>query len=309
MAGRPDKHPGELKTRANQAGATQFVDPALVEGTLVEAYRRLVDLDTPWERSVLVMFVVSEVHPFDDGNGRTARVMMNAELKAGGNMRTIVPTVFREDYLGAQRRLSRNDDQSVLVKALPYANDFTARVDFSDLERARRELAAANAFEPPGSGSRLALPSRGLFDAPLPLVALGAEAPAAPSSDVFVRPYRRRDGTPVSSHKRGVPQKARPYKAELGDGVADERGALARVDLEHGEEPKVQVAEEAEHGPPWPTGRQQCPSSLSTHRWHVVRGGRGSMASKSVGGRVGSTVAPKARFTITLSGSDISSSG
>ena len=53
MAGRPDKHPGEFKTLANQAGATHFVAPTLVEGTLIEGYRRLADLDTPWERSVL----------------------------------------------------------------------------------------------------------------------------------------------------------------------------------------------------------------------------------------------------------------
>lgn len=207
MAGRPDKHPGELKTRANQAGATQFVDPDLVKGTLVEGYRRLADLDTAWERSVLTMFVVSEVHPFDDGNGRTARIMMNAELEAAGDMRTIIPTVFREDYLGALRRLSRSDDPSVLVKALRYANDFTSRIDFSDLDKARQELRAANAFEPPETGNRLVLPSRSLFDSPPPPVDLGAAPGATPVSDVFVRPYRRKDGTPVSAHKRRAPQR------------------------------------------------------------------------------------------------------
>jgi Fic family protein len=30
-----------------------------------------------------MMFLVCEVHPFDDANGRLARVMMNAELVAG----------------------------------------------------------------------------------------------------------------------------------------------------------------------------------------------------------------------------------
>ena len=35
-----------------------------------------------------MMFLVAEVHPFADGNGRVARVMMNAELIAGGQQRT-----------------------------------------------------------------------------------------------------------------------------------------------------------------------------------------------------------------------------
>jgi len=31
-------------------------------------------------RALLAMFIVSEVHPFIDGNGRLARLVMNAEL-------------------------------------------------------------------------------------------------------------------------------------------------------------------------------------------------------------------------------------
>lgn len=53
----------------NQAGVTLFVDPALVEGTLREGWRRLAELDTAWERAVNAMLLVSEVHPFTDGNG------------------------------------------------------------------------------------------------------------------------------------------------------------------------------------------------------------------------------------------------
>jgi len=202
MAGRPDKRPGELKELANQAGGTLFVDPALVEGTLTEGYQRLVDLDTAWERSVLAMFVVSEVHPFDDGNGRVARIMMNAELQAVGQMRTIIPTVFRDDYLGALRRLSRQEDPSVLIKALRFANDWTARIDFSDLDGARDQMAPTNAFEVAEDGVRLLMPSNEIFGE-------AAEVDLAPdlkASDRhqagFVRPYTRRDGTPVRGHTR-----------------------------------------------------------------------------------------------------------
>ncbi len=201
MAGRPDKHPGEFKTLANQAGATHFVAPTLVEGTLIEGYRRLADLDTPWERSVLAMFVVSEVHLFDDGNGRTARIMMNAELEAGKAMRTIIPTVFREDYLGALRLLSRGGEPSALIKAMRYANDWTSRIDFSDSALARQQMEATHAFELPEPGVHLVLPNVTLFGPPI--------APDAPEAvddkepvDWAVQPYKRQDGTPVRGYRR-----------------------------------------------------------------------------------------------------------
>jgi hypothetical protein len=34
-----------------------------------------------------IVFLVSEVHPFDDGNGRVARVMTNAGSASGGQAR------------------------------------------------------------------------------------------------------------------------------------------------------------------------------------------------------------------------------
>ena len=39
----------------------------------------MASLDDPIARAIYMMFLVSEVHPFDDGNGRMARIMMNAE--------------------------------------------------------------------------------------------------------------------------------------------------------------------------------------------------------------------------------------
>ena len=159
LGGRTDKRPGLFKERANQAGNTLFVAPDLVTGTLIEGFRRLDRLDSAWERSVYAMFLVSEVHPFDDGNGRLARVMMNSELDAGGQSRTVIPTVFRDDYLGALRRLSRADDPTVLIKALRYANDWTFRVDFSDFDTALAQMEAAHAFADPGGDDRLLMPN------------------------------------------------------------------------------------------------------------------------------------------------------
>jgi len=133
--------------------------PGLVAGTLRAGWERISELDTAFERAVYMMFLVSEVHPFDDGNGRLARVMMNAELVAGMQSRIIIPTVFRDDYLGGLRLMTRQDDPGVLIKVLRYAHDYTAQIDFSDLAPATETLQATNAFHEPESDHRLTLPA------------------------------------------------------------------------------------------------------------------------------------------------------
>jgi hypothetical protein len=158
MGGRPDRRPGLFKEAANRAGDSRFVLPGLVAGTLRAGWEGLAGLDTAFERAVYMMFLVSEVHPFDDGNGRLARVMMNTELISGAQSRIIIPTVFRDDYLGGLRQLTRHGDSSVLIKVMRYGHDYTARIDFSTLVRATEVLRTTNAFNEPGSSERLRLP-------------------------------------------------------------------------------------------------------------------------------------------------------
>ena len=74
---------------------------------------------------------------------------MNAELMAGGQHRIIIPTVYRDDYLGALRALSRNGRPDVLPKMLDLAQLFASRIDFADLAQARRALEQAEAFREP----------------------------------------------------------------------------------------------------------------------------------------------------------------
>src|SRR3546814_14230139 len=100
MDGRPDKNPDAFKTKVNRAGETVFVAPDLVTGTLERGFAFVQALAEPFQRAAFMMFLVSEVHPFTDGNGRTARIMMNAELVAGGEERIIIPTAYRTDSIG-----------------------------------------------------------------------------------------------------------------------------------------------------------------------------------------------------------------
>lgn len=103
-------------------------------------------LESPFERAVYMMFLVSEVHPFADGNGRIARVMMNAELVAGGEERIVIPTVFHGTCVAALRMLSRTGRAEPLLRVLDHAQRWTIAVDWSSLNVAERELAGCNAF-------------------------------------------------------------------------------------------------------------------------------------------------------------------
>ena len=146
LRARPDKRPGQWKEYANQAGLTSFVDPDLVRGTLHQGFKLYRGLREPLARALFMMFLVSEVHPFDDGNGRLARLMMNAELVSAGQCRIIITTHAREGYLDALRRLSRQSEPSLYIRTLSGAQQFVAGLQPSSYESVKAQLEKQNAF-------------------------------------------------------------------------------------------------------------------------------------------------------------------
>lgn len=147
MAARPDRNPGLFKMQNNHAGDTHFVDCTLVRGTLRKGYELYQALEHPFAKALFMMFMISEVHPFNDGNGRISRIMMNSELVAADQSKIIIPTVFREDYLNALRRLTRKGDPSVVIRALSRVRQFSANVTGDNFEVTRKYLESCNAFK------------------------------------------------------------------------------------------------------------------------------------------------------------------
>jgi Fic family protein len=111
-----------------------------------------------------MMFFVSEVHPFTDGNGRLARIMMNSELSRAGQTRVIIPTVLHLEYLSTLTSLTHNGRADGLITVLDFAQRYTAQTDFSTLESATQMLTTTNAFEESATaaerGKRIILPSQ-----------------------------------------------------------------------------------------------------------------------------------------------------
>lgn len=159
MAERPEARPGEFKLRPNQVGNRQFVLPDLVTGTLQRGYEFLNALQPPFCRAAFTMFLVSEVHPFSDGNGRSARIMTNAQLAIGDQERIIIPIVYRDDYLAALRAMTNNANPVPLIRMMDYAQAYTHSIDWRDLDTARAMLERTNAFSDPND-ARLTMPDQ-----------------------------------------------------------------------------------------------------------------------------------------------------
>jgi Fic family protein len=146
LTARTSKKPGQFKDKNNRAGETHFVDHKLVRGTIIKAFEYYQALQEPFAKAAYIMFIISEIHPFLDGNGRIARVMMNAELVKANQTRIIIPTVYRDDYLGALRKLTRNDDPKVYIKMLQRAQEFSTTLIGKDINILENQLTKSNAF-------------------------------------------------------------------------------------------------------------------------------------------------------------------
>ena len=163
LARRPEATPGEFKEHANFAGQTKFVDPGFVRGTLLEGVRLASSVPEGVARAVFYAFLVSDVHPFSDGNGRLSRLMMNAELSRVGLCRIIIPTLFHEQYVDAQRALTRRNDPAPVIRALSKIALWGTLFDYKDLHQVVAAMKAANAFEEDLREFKLLAPDGSVF--------------------------------------------------------------------------------------------------------------------------------------------------
>jgi len=152
LAERPGKRPGEFKERANRAGGTDFVLPQQVEGTIEQGFEIYQTIPAGMKRALFMHFLVTECHPFDDGNGRISRIMMNAELVSHGQFKIIIPTVHRESYLNGLRRATREGRFRTLVKVHHQLQCYCSSLDWEDYGQVKSELQDHAADKNPDDG-------------------------------------------------------------------------------------------------------------------------------------------------------------
>ncbi len=144
---RPEVDPGNLKLEANYAGTTQFVQPSHVRGTLAEGSRLALSIPEGMARAIYYLFLVAEVHPFADGNGRLSRLIMNAELSRGERSRIIIPTLFHPQFVDCLRALTQSGRPEPLITALSRMANWSAGFDYADVASLISSMRSAHALE------------------------------------------------------------------------------------------------------------------------------------------------------------------
>lgn len=131
---------GEFKHKKNKAGSTTFVIPEKVEEMLKYSFQLSQGITNLAQKAFFLKTTFTEIHPFEDGNGRMSRIILNNYLSLAGKKRIIVPNVYREDYILGLKAFSNSNNPIPIVRALnkaaqitnaiPYHTDITDLIDF-----------------------------------------------------------------------------------------------------------------------------------------------------------------------------------
>jgi hypothetical protein len=147
-----DVNAGEFKTQNNRAENTEFVDFTLVEGTLKQGFKYYAALNDPMAKAIFMMFMISEIHPFIDGNGRISRIMGNAELFKSGLSRIIVPTVYRENYIMSLKKFTNRKEPDTFIRVMDKLQYFSNNIFGDNFDELNDYFKAADAYKEPSEG-------------------------------------------------------------------------------------------------------------------------------------------------------------
>ena len=92
----------------------EFPTPDKLAGKMQEFIAQLPELKNslhPVEYAAMVHIIFVNIHPFIDGNGRVARLLMNLALLQNGYNIVIIPPVVRADYIRALQDSNRGNYQ------------------------------------------------------------------------------------------------------------------------------------------------------------------------------------------------------
>lgn len=111
------EHAGKYRDVQAFITGTQYIPPAAEEvpgqmGELVRELNEKKDRQHPILLAAYAHRRLVDIHPFRDGNGRTARLLMNLILVNKGYCLISIPPILRHDYIVALQQAQRADHPS-----------------------------------------------------------------------------------------------------------------------------------------------------------------------------------------------------
>ena len=106
-----DHFAGNYRTTGVRIAGANFIPPTplKVPELMTELFTGLTTIPDPIERAARVHHGIAHIHPFADGNGRTARLAMNFILLAAGYPPISIPTALRQAYYSALEAADAGD--------------------------------------------------------------------------------------------------------------------------------------------------------------------------------------------------------
>jgi Fic family protein len=109
-----DDFAGSYRTGAVRIAGSNHVppNPIKVPDLMEELFTELLTLADPVERAAKLHHGIARIHPFTDGNGRTARLAMNFVFLSAGYPPISIPTTLRQAYYNALEAADSGDFQT-----------------------------------------------------------------------------------------------------------------------------------------------------------------------------------------------------
>ena len=118
-------------------------------GDLIDWYRRQEDEgEHPIVMAATFHYRFIRIHPFDDGNGRMARLLMNMILIKHGYTVAVVPVEEREQYIGILEQADKTEDLVEFISYIAHCCEYTLNLhlkaargeDIEDVEDIDKEI-------------------------------------------------------------------------------------------------------------------------------------------------------------------------
>ena len=148
---------GEYKTQPNNVRTSTgeiyyFTPPDQVKpamGDLIDWYRKQEDEgEHPIVIAATFHYRFIRIHPFDDGNGRLARLLMNMILIKHGYTVAVIPVEERGQYIGMLEQADKTEDLGEFITYIAYCCEHTLNLhlkaaqggDIEDVEDIDKEI-------------------------------------------------------------------------------------------------------------------------------------------------------------------------